>query len=67
MPAIESWKWAPPVAEQKKENTSEEKGKSVLQRVRELDLVIDQAMGLHEGGKKVGGGRKGGMFGLWRS
>ena len=66
MPAIESWKWAPPVAEQKKENTLEERGKSVLERVRELDLVIDEAMGLHEGGKKVGG-RKGGMFGLWRS
>jgi hypothetical protein len=66
MPAIESWKWAPPVAEQKKENTLEERGKSVLERVRELDLVIDEAMGLHDGGNKVGG-RKGGMFGLWRS
>ena len=39
-------------------------------RVRELDLVIDQAMGFNNtgGGKKVGGGggRKG-MFGFWRS
>ena len=72
IPVIDSWKWAPPAAEKPKEQTfglPEERGKSVLERVRELDMVIDQAMTLHEA-KKVGGrggGRKGGMFGLWRS
>lgn len=62
-PSIESSKWAPAVEE------GEVRGKSVKDRVKELDLVIDQAMGFNkDGGKKVGGGagRKG-VFGLWRS
>lgn len=42
-------------------------GGSVLERARELNLVIDQAMALHEGKNvdAVAGERY--VFGLWRS
>lgn len=64
-PSNEKWKWAAPAEE------PDARGKSVKERVRELDLVIDQAVGFKDvgGGKKVGGGGGGrkGMFGLWRS
>ena len=58
-PATESWKWTP------SEEEGEMMGKSVKERVRELDLVIDQAIGFNN---DDGQGKKGkrGVLGLWR-
>jgi hypothetical protein len=62
IPALESWKWAPPAPQTKKEV---EGTRSVRDRVRELDLAIDNAFSFDGRGPAVT--RKKSFFGKWRA
>ena len=59
-PAIESWKWAP--EDVGVVRIDEERGKSVRERVRELDRAIDYGMSLENSAKQE---RKDFRFGGW--
>jgi len=66
LPVIQAWKWTPTTSPPPKDDRAEmdmEKGKSVRERVRELDMAIDSAMTI-EGGRISQGKR--GMFARWR-
>jgi len=62
IPIIEAWKWAPSSPKRDPGQESDDKGRSVRDRVRELDLAINSAMNI-EHGQRPG---KRGMFARWR-
>jgi hypothetical protein len=65
IPALESWKWAPPPVEKGKIDENGEGTRSVRDRVRELDMAIDTAFSMEGRGPAVT--RKRSLFGRWKA